>query len=35
MAAQGRGSVNVVVQPENDALEAMATEFSSSRSVNT
>ena len=25
MAAQSRGSVNVVVQPENDALEAMAT----------
>ena len=27
MAAQSRGSVNVFVQPENDALEAMATLF--------
>ncbi len=33
MAAQSRGSVNVLVHPPNDSLEAMATLFFSSRSV--
>jgi len=31
----GRGSVNVLVQPENGSLEAMATAERSSGSVNT
>ena len=35
MAAQSRGSVKVLVQPENDSLEAIAIEFFSSRSVRT
>ena len=35
IAAQRRGSVNVLVQPENDSLLAMAMEFFSSRSVRT
>ena len=35
MAAQRRGSVKVLVQPENDSLEAMAMEFFSSRSLRT
>lgn len=36
MAAHNRGAVNVLVYPsEDDSLEAMATEFFSSRSVNT
>jgi len=29
------GSVNVLVQPENDSFDAIATEFFSSRSVRT
>lgn len=33
MAAHSRGSVKVLVQPEKDWLEAIATEFFSSRSV--
>jgi hypothetical protein len=32
---QRRGSVKILVQPENDSLEAIATEFFSSRSVRT
>lgn len=35
IAAQSRGSVKVFVQPENDSLEAIATEFFSSLSVST
>jgi hypothetical protein len=35
MAAHNLGSVKVLVQPENDSLEAIATEFFSSRSVRT
>ena len=35
IAAQSRGSVNVFGQPENDSLEAIATELFSSRSVRT
>lgn len=35
IAAQSRGSVKVLVQPEKDSLLAMATEFFSSRSVRT
>jgi hypothetical protein len=35
MAAQRRGSVKVFVQPPKDSLEAIATEFFSSRSVRT
>src|SRR4051812_20506656 len=35
MAAQRRGSVNVLVPPPKDSLEAMATLFFSSRSVST
>lgn len=35
MAAQSRGSVNVLVQPPNDSFEAIATLFFSSRSVRT
>src|SRR5664279_107480 len=35
IAAQSRASVNVFVQPEKESLEAMATEFFSSRSVKT
>ena len=35
MAAQRRGSVKVLVQPPKDSLDAMATLFFSSRSVNT
>ncbi|HEY0541730.1 MAG TPA: hypothetical protein VGD53_25405 [Actinoallomurus sp.] len=35
MAAHGRGSVNVVVQPPKDSLEAIATLVVSSRSVRT
>jgi hypothetical protein len=35
MAAQSRGSVKVLVQPEKDSLEAIATELVSSRSVRT
>ena len=35
IAAQRRGSVNVWVQPENDWLEAIVTEFFSSLSVRT
>jgi len=33
IAAHNRGSVKVVVQPENDSLDAMATLLVSSRSV--
>jgi hypothetical protein len=35
IAAQSRGSVNVLVQPENDSLLAIATLAVSSLSVNT
>jgi len=35
MEAQSRGSVNVLVQPEQASLLAMAMAFYSSRSVNT
>ncbi|GAA3718958.1 hypothetical protein GCM10022204_43870 [Microlunatus aurantiacus] len=35
MAAQGRGSVKVLVQPGNESLLAIAAEFVSSRSVRT
>jgi hypothetical protein len=35
IAAQSRGSVKVLVQPEKDSLEAIATELVSSRSVRT
>ncbi len=35
MAAQSRASVNVLVQPEKESLEAIAAEFFSSRSVKT
>jgi len=35
IAAHRRGSLKVLVHPENDSLEAMAMEFFSSRSVRT
>jgi len=35
IAAQSLGSVNVFVHPEKDSLDAIATEFFSSRSVRT
>jgi hypothetical protein len=35
IAAQSRGSVKVLVQPENDSSDAIATEAVSSRSVRT
>jgi len=35
IAAQSRGSVKVLVQPENDSLEAIAIELFTSRSVKT
>ena len=35
MAAQSRGSVKVLVQPENGSLEVIATAERSSRSVRT
>lgn len=35
MAAHSRGSVKVFVHPEKDSLDAIATEFFSSRSVRT
>ena len=35
IAAHRRGSVNVLVHPEKDSLDAMATLFFSSRSVRT
>ncbi len=35
MAAQNRGSVHVLAQPENASFEAMATADFSSHSVNT